>query len=79
MVPDVFTATVIGMQKVGSAKELIGPFWKATVLAALLTGEVYVAETLDTQKVVGCAVWFGPDHTMFATYVTSVTTIMTHM
>ncbi|KAJ7667266.1 hypothetical protein B0H17DRAFT_950489, partial [Mycena rosella] len=37
----------------------------STVVAGLLGGEVYVAETLDTGKIVGCAVWFGPGHTMY--------------
>jgi hypothetical protein len=64
---DVFTAAVIGMKEVGSAKEMIGPFHTSTVIAGLLAGEVYVAETLDTQEVVGCAVWFGPDHSLFGT------------
>jgi hypothetical protein len=62
---DVFTAAVIGMEQVGGAKEIIGPLYTSTVIAGLLAGEVYVAETLDTQEVVGCAVWFGPDHTLF--------------
>ncbi|KAF8237728.1 hypothetical protein L208DRAFT_1375528 [Tricholoma matsutake] len=64
---DVFTATVIGMEQVGSSRELIGPFWKSTVIAGLLAGEVYVAETPDTQKIVGCTVWFGPNHIMYGT------------
>ncbi|KAJ7123610.1 hypothetical protein C8R44DRAFT_539186, partial [Mycena epipterygia] len=45
----------------------IGLFWRTTVVAGLLGGEVYVAETVDTQKIIGCAVWFGPGHTMYDT------------
>jgi hypothetical protein len=56
------------MEHVGSSREVIGPFWKSTVIAGLLAGEVYVVETLDTQKIVGCAVWFGPGHTMYGRY-----------
>ncbi|KAF8130902.1 hypothetical protein K438DRAFT_1435510, partial [Mycena galopus ATCC 62051] len=47
----------------------IGPFWLSTVVAGLLGGEVWVAETKETadspSKIVGCAVWFGPGHTMY--------------
>ncbi|KAJ6554280.1 hypothetical protein B0H19DRAFT_948696, partial [Mycena capillaripes] len=35
------------------------------LIAGLLGGEVYVAETADTGKIIGCAVWFGPGHTMY--------------
>jgi ribosomal protein S18 acetylase RimI-like enzyme len=44
----------------------IGPFWVSTVVAGLWGGEVWVAETDDTEKkIIGCAVWFGPGHTMY--------------
>ncbi|KAJ6602776.1 hypothetical protein DFH09DRAFT_828534, partial [Mycena vulgaris] len=41
----------------------------STVVAGLLGGEVYVAETNDAaKKIIGCAVWFGPGHTLYDTY-----------
>ncbi|KAJ6533373.1 hypothetical protein DFH09DRAFT_993372, partial [Mycena vulgaris] len=44
----------------------IGPFWVSTVVAGLLGGEVWVAETDNSEKkIIGCAVWFGPGHTMY--------------
>ncbi|KAJ6484032.1 hypothetical protein C8R45DRAFT_829822 [Mycena sanguinolenta] len=45
----------------------VGPFWKSTVIAGLLGGQVYVAETTGDKKIIGCAVWFGPGHTMYDT------------
>ncbi|KAJ7364463.1 hypothetical protein DFH08DRAFT_839373 [Mycena albidolilacea] len=35
------------------------------VIAGLLGGEVYVAETTDTGKIIGCAVWFGPGRALY--------------
>lgn len=53
-------------------RSYVGPFVMSTVVAGLLDGEIYVAETNDAQKkIVGCAVWFAPGHTMWATYVPS--------
>lgn len=69
---DVFTAAVIGMEQVGSSKELIGPFWKSIIIAGLLAGEVYVAETLDSHKVCGCAAWYAPGCSLFDRYFASV-------
>ncbi|KAJ7123580.1 acyl-CoA N-acyltransferase [Mycena epipterygia] len=41
-------------------------FRRSTVIAGLLDGEIYVAETSDAdRKIVGCAVWFGPGHSLF--------------
>ncbi|KAF8157306.1 hypothetical protein K438DRAFT_340595 [Mycena galopus ATCC 62051] len=46
----------------------ITSLWRSTVVAGLLGGEVYVAETKDTtKKIIGCAVWFGPGHSMYDT------------
>ncbi|KAJ7808488.1 hypothetical protein B0H13DRAFT_2385837 [Mycena leptocephala] len=42
--------------------------WISTVVAGLLGGEVYVAETNDAvKKIIGCAVWFGPGNTLYDT------------
>ncbi|KAF8145424.1 hypothetical protein K438DRAFT_1498424, partial [Mycena galopus ATCC 62051] len=38
----------------------LGSVNRSTVVAGLLGGEVYVAQTVDPGKIVGCAVWFGP-------------------
>ncbi|KAJ7661933.1 hypothetical protein DFH06DRAFT_1325259 [Mycena polygramma] len=62
---DLFTALVTGHNPADPDNSYIGPFWKTTVVAGLLGGEVYVAETADTGKIIGCAVWFGPGHTMY--------------
>ncbi|KAJ7161213.1 hypothetical protein C8R46DRAFT_1106739, partial [Mycena filopes] len=64
---DLFTAVVTGHALDDPDTAYIGPFWKSTVVAGLLGGEVYVAETVDTKKIIGCAVWFGPGHTMYDT------------
>ncbi|KAJ7493618.1 hypothetical protein FB451DRAFT_446349 [Mycena latifolia] len=64
---DLFTAVVTAHDPKDPDTSHIGPFWKTTVVAGLLDGEVYVAETLDTHKIIGCAVWFGPGHTMYDT------------
>ncbi|KAJ7642430.1 hypothetical protein DFH06DRAFT_1214735 [Mycena polygramma] len=48
----------------------ITALWMSTVVAGLLAGEVWIAETngSDTdKKIVGCAVWFGPGHTLYDT------------
>ncbi|KAJ7769566.1 hypothetical protein DFH07DRAFT_683793, partial [Mycena maculata] len=40
----------------------------STVVAGLLGGEVYVAETVEPDnrsKIIGCAVWFGPGHSLY--------------
>jgi hypothetical protein len=66
---DLFTAVVTGKRELGGSQELSGPFWKSTVIAGLLGGEVWVAETLTTpKKIVGCAVWFGPGRAMYDRY-----------
>ncbi|KAJ7038979.1 hypothetical protein C8F04DRAFT_1088131 [Mycena alexandri] len=65
---DIFTAVVTGHNPKDPATAHIGPFWKSTVVAGLLGGEVYVAETDDAERrIIGCAVWFGPGHTMYDT------------
>ncbi|KAF9463582.1 hypothetical protein BDZ94DRAFT_1308694 [Collybia nuda] len=63
---DLFTAVVTGKRGMGGSQELSGPFWKSTVVAGLLGGEVYIAETFTApKKIVGCAVWFGPGRAMY--------------
>ncbi|KAJ7038956.1 hypothetical protein C8F04DRAFT_1255526 [Mycena alexandri] len=64
---DLFTTVVTGHDPEDPGATHIGPFFGSTVVAALLGGEVYVAETTDTKKIIGCAVWFGPGHTLFDT------------
>ncbi|KAJ7124100.1 hypothetical protein C8R43DRAFT_1031302 [Mycena crocata] len=73
-IEDRFTAVVTGhvFKEVTGDKETdtshIGPFWLTTVVAGLLGGEVYVAETNDAErKIIGCAVWFGPGHSLYDT------------
>jgi hypothetical protein len=69
---DLFTAIVTGHDPKVEDMSYIGPFWVSTVVAGLLGGEVWVAETDDTEKkVIGCAVWFGPGHTMYDSCVSS--------
>ncbi|KAF7376940.1 N-acetyltransferase domain-containing protein [Mycena sanguinolenta] len=63
---DFSTAVVTGHDPTDTDTSHVGPFWKSTVIAGLLGGEVYVAETVDGE-IVGCAVWFGPGHTMYDT------------
>ncbi|KAJ7260304.1 hypothetical protein B0H12DRAFT_1048525 [Mycena haematopus] len=63
---DFFTAVITGHDPTGTDTSHVGPFWKSTVIAGLLGGEVYVAETID-EKIIGCAVWFGPGRTMYDT------------
>ncbi|KAJ6543328.1 hypothetical protein B0H10DRAFT_2389749 [Mycena sp. CBHHK59/15] len=64
---DLFTTVVTAHDPKGTDSSHVGPFWKSTVVAGLLGGEVYVAETTDPQKkIVGCAVWFGPGHNLFS-------------
>ncbi|KAJ7893039.1 hypothetical protein B0H13DRAFT_1719531, partial [Mycena leptocephala] len=65
---DLFTAVVTAHDPKGTETSHIGPFWVSTIVAGLIGGEVYVAETDDAQrKIVGCAVWFGPGHSMYDT------------
>ncbi|KAJ7912545.1 hypothetical protein B0H13DRAFT_2191028 [Mycena leptocephala] len=65
---DLFTAVISGHDPDGKTIDHIGPLWISTVVAGLLGGEVYVAETDDVEKkIVGCAVWFGPGHSMYDT------------
>ncbi|KAJ7161206.1 hypothetical protein C8R46DRAFT_1106717 [Mycena filopes] len=64
---DLFTAVATGHAPEDPDTTYIGPFCKSAVVAGLLGGEVYVAETVDTKKIIACAVWFGPGHTMFDT------------
>jgi hypothetical protein len=69
---DLFTAIVTGHDPKAEDMSYIGPFWVSTVVAGLLGGEVWVAETEDTEKkIIGCAVWFGPGHTMYDSCVLS--------
>ncbi|KAF8215388.1 hypothetical protein K438DRAFT_1955368 [Mycena galopus ATCC 62051] len=58
-------AVVTGRLPEDPDTSLIGSFNMATMIAALLGGEVYVAETVHTGKIIGCAVWFGPGRTSF--------------
>ncbi|KAJ7143978.1 hypothetical protein C8R44DRAFT_759203 [Mycena epipterygia] len=65
---DLFTAVISAHDPNAEDTAYIGPLWISTVVAGLLGGEVYVAETDDVQKtIVGCAVWFGPGHSMYDT------------
>ncbi|KAF8176606.1 hypothetical protein K438DRAFT_1607296, partial [Mycena galopus ATCC 62051] len=41
----------------------------SAVVAGLLGGEIYVAETVDPGKIGGCAVWFGPGRGLYDRYV----------
>ncbi|KAJ7703880.1 hypothetical protein B0H17DRAFT_1003148 [Mycena rosella] len=67
-IPDIFTAVVTAHDPNGLDTGHVGPFWVSTVVAGLLGGEVYVAETNDAErKIIGCAVWFGPGHSMYDT------------
>ncbi|KAJ7865631.1 hypothetical protein B0H14DRAFT_2734062 [Mycena olivaceomarginata] len=61
---DLFTAVVLGHDD-DSDTSGIGPFHTSMVIAGLLGGEVYVAETTDTGKIAGCAVWFGPGRALY--------------
>ncbi|KAJ6484016.1 hypothetical protein C8R45DRAFT_999954 [Mycena sanguinolenta] len=64
---DLFTAVVTAHDPADTNTSHVGPFWKSTVIAGLLGGQVYVAETTGDKKIIGCAVWFGPGHTMYDT------------
>ncbi|KAJ6609541.1 hypothetical protein B0H10DRAFT_2438495 [Mycena sp. CBHHK59/15] len=69
-VVDHFTAVVTGHDPHVPVKDTshITALWISTVVAGLLGGEVYVAETNDADKnIIGCAVWFGPGHTLYDT------------
>ncbi|KAJ7123577.1 hypothetical protein C8R44DRAFT_670175 [Mycena epipterygia] len=67
-VNDPLAATVTAHDLKEPDRSYVGPFVMSTVVAGLLDGEIYVAETNDThKKIVGCAVWFAPGHTMWAT------------
>ncbi|KAJ7364464.1 hypothetical protein DFH08DRAFT_839381 [Mycena albidolilacea] len=61
---DYFTAVVLGHDDDGDTSGT-RPFHTSMVVAGLLGGEVYVAETADTDKIAGCAVWFGPGRAMY--------------
>ncbi|KAJ7238569.1 hypothetical protein B0H12DRAFT_1237821 [Mycena haematopus] len=66
-VADIFTAVATGHtvdDPDTSHNRLLN---KSMVVAGLLGGEVYVAETTDTRKIVGCAVWFGPGRALYDT------------
>ncbi|KAK7043383.1 N-acetyltransferase domain-containing protein [Favolaschia claudopus] len=64
---DIFAAVVTGHdpQIPSNMNERLGSFFMSNVIAGLMGGEVYVAEALDTQEIIGCAVWFGPGRAMF--------------
>ncbi|KAJ7107806.1 hypothetical protein C8R44DRAFT_680563 [Mycena epipterygia] len=67
---DHFTAVVTGHDPHAPVTNTshITALWVSTVVAGLLGGEVYVAETDDAaKKIIGCAVWFGPGHTLYDT------------
>jgi hypothetical protein len=67
---DLFIAIASGHDPKGIDTSYVGPLCKSVVVAGLVGGEVYVAEATDTQKkIVGCAVWFGPGHTLYDRYV----------
>jgi hypothetical protein len=75
----VFTATLTGMERVDASKELIGTFYKSLIISGLLSSEVYVAEILDTEQGVGCAIWFGSGHTTYDRHVVLTVPILTHV
>ncbi|KAF8917597.1 hypothetical protein CPB85DRAFT_1558730, partial [Mucidula mucida] len=63
---DLFTATVNGKKEAGGDPTYVGPFWRTIVLCGLLGGDVNVAETADDEKkIVGCAVGFPPNRSMY--------------
>ncbi|KAF7336909.1 N-acetyltransferase domain-containing protein [Mycena venus] len=62
---DLFTAVVMGHDPEDPDTSYIGPLHMTMVVAGLLGGEVYVAETVETSKIVGCAVWFEPGRALF--------------
>jgi hypothetical protein len=69
---DRLTAVVTGQDpsEKDSDTRHIGPFCITTVVAGLIGGEVYVAETdNDEKKIIGCAVWFGPGYSIYDTCV----------
>ncbi|KAJ7652389.1 hypothetical protein DFH06DRAFT_1206014 [Mycena polygramma] len=70
---DHFTAVVTGQAFNAALTDTtrITALWMSTVVAGLLAGEVWIAETnesdTDKTQIVGCAVWFGPGHTLYDT------------
>ncbi|CAK5262298.1 unnamed protein product [Mycena citricolor] len=65
--PAAFVAVATGHDPDDPDTSYVGPFYEASVIAALVGGgEVYIAETDETEKeIVGCAVWFGPGHSIY--------------
>ncbi|KAJ7092350.1 hypothetical protein B0H15DRAFT_947911 [Mycena belliarum] len=77
LIQDTFTGVVTGHDPKGADNSHVGPFWVTTVVAGLLGGEVYIAETNDAEKrIVGCAVWFPPGHSMYDTEAQQVHVLM---
>ncbi|KAF8176598.1 hypothetical protein K438DRAFT_1727125 [Mycena galopus ATCC 62051] len=62
---DLFTAVVTGHHVEDTDISRTRSLNRSMVVAGLLGGEVYVAETVDTGKIVGCAVWFGPGRGLY--------------
>ncbi|CAK5274491.1 unnamed protein product [Mycena citricolor] len=62
-----FVAVATGHDPDDPDTSYVGPFYEASVIAALVGGgEVYIAETDETEReIVGCAVWFGPGHSIY--------------
>ncbi|EPQ55011.1 hypothetical protein GLOTRDRAFT_138743 [Gloeophyllum trabeum ATCC 11539] len=54
------------LSALGGNRELVVPFLRAHLNAALLEGEIYVVE-VPTDGIVGGAVWFGPQHKFIST------------
>ncbi|KAF8145428.1 hypothetical protein K438DRAFT_1630192, partial [Mycena galopus ATCC 62051] len=63
--PDLFTAVVTGHHVEDTDTSRTRSLNRSMVVAGLLGGEVYVAETVATGKIVGCAVWFGPGRGLY--------------
>ncbi|KAJ6508440.1 hypothetical protein C8R45DRAFT_967433 [Mycena sanguinolenta] len=64
---DLFTAVVTGHTVEDPDTSHNRQLNRSMVVAGLLGGEVYVAETSDTSKIVGCAIWFGPGRALYDT------------
>ncbi|KAJ6454415.1 hypothetical protein C8R45DRAFT_915340 [Mycena sanguinolenta] len=64
---DLFTAVITGHAVEDPETSHIRELNRSTMIAGLLGGDVYVAETSDPSKIVGCAVWFGPGRALYDT------------
>ena len=53
----------------GRQASLLYPFYRASIVAGVLKGEVYVVvDTGNSNKIVGVIVWFGPGTDLYHTY-----------